>query len=130
MKKFLTLLTIALSLVLINHSCKPKEEEPGSIYGVVTDYHTLELLPNVNVKLYKATEFDSNGSPSSTGYKLLTSSITASDGSFEFNELEPTYYRLDLTKGGYHSVEYSFGVELLVEEGKVTRVDLTLRKGL
>ena len=126
MKKFLTLLTIALSLVLINHSCKPKEEEPGSIYGVVSDYHTLELLPNVNVKLYKATVINPDGSPAS--YKLLTSSVTASDGSFEFNELEPTYYRLDLTKGGYNNLEYSLGVQLLVEEGKVSRVDLTLTK--
>ena len=46
MKRFLTLLTIALSLVFVNHSCKPKEEEPGSIYGIVTDKATGELNPN------------------------------------------------------------------------------------
>ena len=51
MKKILTLLTIALSLVLINHSCKPKEEEPGSIYGIVTDKATGEPVKTAGVEL-------------------------------------------------------------------------------
>ena len=115
MKKFLTLLTIALSLVLINHSCKP--EEPGSIYGLVSSSTTLEMLPNVNVRLYKLTE------ASTATYSQLSSTITSSDGSYEFNDLEPGKYMLELYKNNYYESKWNY---LVVEEGRISRMDFTL----
>ena len=85
MKKILTLLTIALSLVLINHSCKPKEEEPGSIYGVVTDKATGEPVKNANVQLRPTGE----------------TTLTGNDGRYEFLDVKNGEYSISVSKTGY-----------------------------
>ena len=56
MKRFLTLLTIALSLVLINHSCKPKEE------GEEFDQEFLNDVVNVvmEIEFGKVTKYKGN----------------------------------------------------------------------
>ena len=109
MKKFLTLLTIALSLVLINHSCKPKEEEPGSIYGVVTDKATGEPVKTAGVEL------------SPLGLKT----VTGSEGQFEFNELEAGEYKLFVTKTGYTE---HLSNTIVVKSAQIAKGDVQIEK--
>ena len=57
MKRFLALLTIAISLVFVNLSCEPDPiEEFGSIYGIITDKATGEPVKNANVQLRPSGE--------------------------------------------------------------------------
>ncbi len=89
MKRYLTLLTIVLSLVLINHSCKPDPEEEiielGSIYGIVTDKATGEPVKSANVQLRPSGE----------------TSLTGNDGRYEFLDLKNGNYSITVSKTGY-----------------------------
>ena len=109
MKKILTLLTIALSLVLINHSCKPKEEEPGSIYGVVTDKATGEPVKTAGVELQP----------------LGLKTVTGSEGQFEFNELEAGDYNLLVTKTGYVELVSN---TIVVKSAQTAKGDVQIEK--
>ena len=113
MKKFLTLLTIALSLVFINHSCKPKEEElepePGSIYGVVTDKATGEPVKTAGVELQP----------------LGLKTVTGSEGQFEFNELEAGDYKLFVTKTGYVELVSN---TIVVKSAQTAKGDVQIEK--
>ncbi|MBE6338187.1 MAG: DUF1573 domain-containing protein [Lentimicrobiaceae bacterium] len=109
MKKFLTLLTIALSLVFVNHSCKPKEEEPGSIYGIVTDKATGEPVKTAGVEL------------SPLGLKT----VTGSEGQFEFAELEAGEYKLFVTKTGYTELLSS---TIIVKSAQTAKGDVQIEK--
>ena len=109
MKRFLTLLTIALSLVFINHSCKPKEEELGSIYGVVTDKATGEPVKTAGVELQP----------------LGLKTVTGSEGQFEFNELEAGDYNLLVTKTGYVDLVSN---TIVVKSAQTAKGDVQIEK--
>ena len=109
MKKILTLLTIALSLVIINHSCKPEPELPGSIYGVVTDKATGEPVKTAGVEL------------SPLGLKT----VTGNEGQFEFTELEPGNYQLYVTKTGYTELVSS---TIVVKSDQTAKGDVQIEK--
>lgn len=85
MKKLSILIGAVLFICGVYYSCLPKEELPGSIYGVVADKATGEPIKSAGVEL----------SPS--GLKT----ITGSEGQFEFVELDPGKYTLLVTKTGY-----------------------------
>lgn len=113
MKRFLTLLTIALSLVLINHSCKPKEEEepePGSIYGVVTDKATGEPVKNANVQLRPTGE----------------TTLTGNDGRYEFLDLKNGEYSISVSKTGYTNLVDDYVIT--VDGPKEMRRDVQIEK--
>ena len=110
MKKFLTLLTIALSLVLINHSCKPKEEEPGSIYGVVTDKATGEPVKNANVQLRPTGE----------------TTLTGNDGRYEFLDVKNGEYSISVSKTGYTNLVDDYVI--IVDGPKEMRRDVQIEK--
>lgn len=89
MKRFLYFACIAYGLVFFT-SCdkKDKDQQSGSIYGVVTDKSSGEPIKNAGVKLQP------------TG----TQTITGEDGHYEFaNVGEGTYYLL-VTKSGYKTL--------------------------
>lgn len=109
MKRFLTLLTIALSLVVINHSCKPEPELPGSIYGIVTDKATGEPVKTAGVEL------------SPLGLKT----VTGSEGQFEFTDLEPGNYQLYVTKTGYTELVSS---TIVVKSDQTAKGDVQIEK--
>ena len=109
MKRFLTLLTIALSLVLINHSCKPKEE-PGSIYGVVTDKATGEPVKNANVQLRPTGE----------------TSLTGTDGRYEFLDVKNGEYSISVSKTGYTNLVDDYVI--IVDGPKEMRRDVQIEK--
>lgn len=108
MKKFLTLLTIALGLVLVNHSCKPEPEECGSIYGIVTDFATGEPVKNANVQLRPSGE----------------TSLTGSDGRYEFLDLKNGSYSITVSKTGYTDLVDDYII--VVEDSKTMRRDVQI----
>ena len=111
MKKILTLLTIVLSLVLINHSCKPDpEEELGSIYGIVTDKATGEPVKSANVQLRPSGE----------------TSLTGNDGRYEFLDLKNGNYSITVSKTGYTDLVDDYVIT--VEGSKAMRRDVQIEK--
>ncbi len=120
-------LLFALCIMLIAFtfvSCETTEE-PGSIYG--TYIKNGEPIADERVELYTTykdptkTRTDSDGNVTVLEFKyekeaLLLSTKTASDGTFEFQNLVPGYYII-----GYSEQS---SVIVKVESGRQARVDL------
>ncbi|MBR6245612.1 carboxypeptidase regulatory-like domain-containing protein [bacterium] len=108
MKQTLSILTAVFAVLAFLVSCGGSEgsKEPGSIYGIVTDKATGELITNAGVEL---------GS-----FKT----VTGSDGQFEFNDISAGSYTLHVTKSGY--AETSSVVT--IKSGETMRKDVQLEK--
>ena len=106
---------IAVAIValasLVWYSCTEKEEDfKGTIYGTVTDYATGQPVGNVSVKLRPSGE----------------TTLTGSDGTYEFKDLEAGKYSLLLSKAEYADLDDNYIIEL--EAGKKVKRDVQLRK--
>lgn len=110
MKRFFTLFTIALSLVFVSHSCKPEPEEPGSIYGIVTDKATGEPVKNANVQLRPSGE----------------TTLTGSDGRYEFLDIKNGDYSISVSKTGYTNLVDDYVIT--IEGAKAMRRDIQIEK--
>ena len=106
------LIKFAASLMLccLFFGCTPEEEKLGTIYGTVTDFSTGEPVGNANVKLRPNGE----------------TTLTGSDGAYEFNELKSGNYSLMLSKAEYADLDDDYIIEL--EAGKQVKRDVQLRK--
>ena len=117
MKKYLfSLLTIMMAaFVSINlASCGDDEdasEQLGSIYGIVTELGTAEPMKAVGVELYK-------------GSSLLLKNVTFDDGHFEFSDLSPEQYKVNVVADGYDVASGN----VIVEAGRQARIDLQIKK--
>jgi len=87
MKKIFLLLSCILMLIGCNSCSKTEHDMFSTLYGVVTDHETGEHIANVSIVL-------------SPGGKTKT---TGSDGTYEFNDLEPRQYTLTVQKTGYQT---------------------------
>lgn len=108
MKKLL-LWAMVLGSILLG-ACTSEDDsknEPGSIYGIVTELGTSEPMKAIGVELYKA------GS-------LLLKTVTFDDGHYEFTELESGNYQLKIVADGYQQSEYN----VVVESGRQARADM------
>ena len=89
-----------------------KEDNPaskiGSIYGTVTDFATGDSLGNVNVRLNPRGE----------------TTLTGSDGTYQFNDIEDGNYSLSLSKKGYVDLDDDYVIE--IENGNSVHRDLQL----
>ena len=95
----------------ILYGCTEKEEDlKGTIYGTVTDLQTNEPIGGVNVKLKPTGE----------------ATLTGSDGSFEFKDLDTRNYTLSFSKAEYADLEDDFIIEL--EAGKKVKRDVQMRR--
>ena len=94
MKKIVTILV----LFLFFYSCSENVEEllTGSINGSVSDRTTGEPVPVVNVSLLPGGE----------------STVTGSDGSFSFENLDAGQYVVTLQKDGYEPAKENIVVDL------------------
>lgn len=114
MKKGVSVIAAALMLLVASvvwYSCKKEEiVVTGSIFGTVTDFATGQPVGNVNVKLR----------PSGT------TTLTGSDGSFEFKDLDAGNYSLLLSKAEYADLDDDYTIKL--EAGKDVRRDVQIRK--
>lgn len=90
-------------------SCK-KDEIKGKIYGTVTDFATGEPVGNANVKLQPSGE----------------TTLTGSDGTYEFKDLDDGKYTLKLSKAEYNDLDDDYVIEL--EAGKTVKRDVQMKK--
>lgn len=109
MKKSLYLFLGILLICGIYQACAPDVELPGSIYGVVTNKATGEPIKSAGVTL------NPNGA----------TTVTGSDGCFEFTGLAQGGYAVVIAKTDYK--EYTSGM-ITVETGQTTHVDVQLEK--
>jgi hypothetical protein len=87
---------------------KEKEQEPGSIYGVITDKATGEPVRTAGVQL-------------NTG----TKTVTGNEGQYEFTDLKAGEYTITVTKTGYTEL---VGYKITVEAGKTNKGDVQIEK--
>ena len=110
-KKYLLIITAVLALCCMMVRCEKEDTNKlGSIYGTVTDFATGEPVGNANVKLRPNGE----------------TTLTGSDGAYEFNDLEAGKYSLLLSKAQYADLDDDYIIEL--EAGKKVKRDVQLRK--
>ena len=102
---------LLLTSTLVWYSCtQDAEVTTGDIYGTVTDYATGEPVGNANVKLKPTGE----------------TTLTGSDGTYEFRDLKPDNYSLQLSKAGYNDLDDDYVIT--VEAGKKTKRDVQMSK--
>lgn len=91
--------------------CKKDESKtaPGSIYGTVTDKATGECVSAAGVELMPK------------GLKT----VTGSDGTFQFTEIDPGEYNLFITKSGYQDLKSS---TITVKSGEQAKGDVQIEK--
>lgn len=100
----------ALSLIFwIVFGCKPEvNEKYGTIYGTVTDFATGDPVNNAIVCLNPSGE----------------TTLTGSDGTYQFNDLAKGNYSLSVSKSHYVDMDDNFVIE--IENGNSIRRDLQL----
>ena len=86
MKKFVSVFSLLLGLLLTG--CEVElPETMGSIYGIVSDMETGEPLRGASVMLSPGNQ----------------TTVTGSDGHYEFSNLEAGYYKLQASANGYNT---------------------------
>lgn len=109
--KFTALLLVCCAMF----GCTPEGPETGklgTIYGTVTDYSSGNPINNVNVRLNPRGE----------------TTLTGSDGSFQFNDLASGSYSLSLSKNGYVDLDDDYVME--IENGGSISRDVQMQKEL
>jgi hypothetical protein len=108
--KFTALMMVCCMLF----GCKPENEmeKLGTIYGTVTDFSSGEPINNANVRLNPRGE----------------TTLTGSDGTFQFNDLQAGSYSLSLSKNGYVDLDDDYVIE--IENGNSVKRDVHLQKEL
>lgn len=102
---------LLLASTFVWYSCtQDAEETTGDIYGTVTDFATGDPIGNANVKLKPTGE----------------TTLTGSDGTYEFRDLKPDNYSLQLSKAGYNDLDDDYVIT--VEAGKKTKRDVQMSK--
>ena len=104
---------IALAMLLVccaMISCGKNNQ--GSIYGTVTDFVTGDPVGNANVRLNPRGE----------------TTLTGSDGTFQFFDLSDGRYSLSLSKNGYVDLDDDYVIE--IENGNSVRRDVQLNPGV
>ena len=94
-------------------SCDKKKEEvtvQGSIYGVITDFATGNPVPNANVQLRPTGE----------------TTLTGSDGNYEFPELKDGKYSITVSKAEYTDLIDDYVIQ--VQNGRRMRRDVQIEK--
>ena len=111
-RRYLAALIAAVAMgCAVWYGCsKDKDEElqVGTIYGTVTDFSTGQPVDNANVTLRPSGE----------------TTLTGSDGAFQFNDVESGDYTLSFSKNGYSDLNDDY--TLTVSKGKNLRRDVQL----
>lgn len=113
-KHFIAYLSaVALLLCSMLFSCKPQDnpsDGQGSIYGTITDYATSEPVNGANVQLRPSGE----------------TTLTGSDGRYEFLAVPCGTYSIKVTKEGYSDLIDDY--DIVVTDGKETKRDVQIKK--
>lgn len=89
-----------------------KNKNIGSIYGTVTDFATGDPVGNANVRLNPKGE----------------TTLTGSDGIFQFNDVTNGKYSLSLSKNSYVDLDDDYVIE--ITNGNSVRRDVQLNPGV
>ena len=131
MKKYLlSLLSIIVAaFVSFNLVACSEDDEPGSIYGMVTILGSTDPMKGVGVKLYKmeGLYWDEDGDWDCKSATISSSSTTFDDGHFEFANLLPGYYYVDILAEEYE-LDDADDLPIRVEAGRKTKVDYQMVK--
>jgi hypothetical protein len=92
--------------------CTPEEETEklGKIYGTVTDFSSGDPVTNANVRLNPRGE----------------TTLTGSDGSFQFNDLPAGSYSLSLSKNGYVDLDDDYVIN--IDKGNSVQRSVQMQK--
>lgn len=105
--KFAAFLLVCCALF----GCKPEETEKfGTIYGTVTDFSSGDPISNANVRLNPRGE----------------TTLTGSDGAFQFNDLPSGSYSLSLSKNGYVDLDDDYVIN--IENGNSVQRAIQMQK--
>ena len=107
-RKFYVLCLFCAAAIAFAGCSKDEEDVTGSIYGLVTDADNGEPIKSANVSL-------------NPGGK---SAVTGTDGRYEFLDLEPGQYTVQIVRNGYESNTK----RITVEVGKTASGDAVLSK--
>ena len=107
MKKLVRILLVIGLTSTIWYGCK--DELPGELYGDVTDKTTGEPIKSASVELQPI------------GLRM----VTGMDGRYGFNELEPSTYKLYITKTGY---EDCLSSDIVLKSGQSAWKNIPLEK--
>ena len=116
MKRFTKAMAAILLMATLLYvvGCTPDELETvvgkGSVYGMVTDYATGEPVGNANVQLRPSGE----------------TTLTGSDGMYEFPEVLAGEYSITVSKAEYTDLVDEYVIEVL--SGKKVRRDVQIKK--
>ena len=110
MKKYHVLKLAALLVLCCMMVGCGKDNKLGSIYGIVTDFTTGDPVSNANVRLNPGGE----------------TTLTGSDGSYQFNDVANGNYSLSLSKNGYVDLDDDYVIE--IENGNSVHRDLRLKQ--
>jgi len=130
MKKFFTwammLAGIMLGSCTSSDDVSDSQQGLGSIYGIVTELGTAEPMKAIGVELYKFTATSTyNGKRFYTEKALLLKTVTFDDGHFEFQNLSPRDYVLQIVADGYEQENEGY---VNVGAGRQARIDLQVKK--
>ncbi|MBD5389935.1 carboxypeptidase-like regulatory domain-containing protein [bacterium] len=109
MKRLLYIFIILGLFSAVWYGCKKKEEQPGAIYGVITDKATGEPVGVASVELRP------NG----------VKKVTGNDGRYEFVDIEGGKYGLAVSKTGYME---SDSCQIVVVSGQRIQRDILIEK--
>ena len=109
MKTNIVKFAVLLLACCVMLGCTPEGKNPGSIYGTVTDKSTGDCVPNAGVELMP---------------KGLRT-VTGTDGTFEFVDIDPGQYNLFITKVGYLDMKSN---TIVVKSGEQARGDVQIEK--
>lgn len=110
MKHTLSILTAVFAVLAFLISCGGSEDsnESGGIYGHVTDFVTGEDVVHANVQLRPGGD----------------TTLTGSDGMFEFRDLRSGDYHITVSKAGYTDLVDDYTIEV---DGRMVRRDVQLK---
>ena len=105
-------LAALLMVCCVFFGCTPESEPEklGKIYGTVTDFSSGDPINNANVRLNPRGE----------------TTLTGSDGSFQFNDLPTGSYSLSLSKNGYVDLDDDYVIN--IEDGNTVQRAIQMQK--
>ncbi len=123
--------TIAIAATVIFYGCgddnKEEEQTTGNIYGVITDKATGEPISAAGIELHLCLGEEERVIPpyKVKTWSLITSTVTGSEGQYDFSNLNVGEYRITVKKTGYIS---DMRENIYVEAGKIAKGDWQIEK--
>lgn len=109
-KIFVPILLTLLAFALLEQGCTKPAVEDSLLYGYITDYATGVAIKNANVQIHPSGE----------------TTLTGSDGRYEFIDLPEGDYYLTVSKSEYTDLLDDYKISL--KKGKKIRRDLRIEK--